>query len=110
MYLEMINTRQDNKSVNVKDLSYCLKITNIMMDTKNKSFIALCKYMHLPALNYFSKRLRLLGQFFVGTLQFGKISLQTWLLDSIRQNSAKPFLLGTLELRPLETELLKIIF
>ena len=57
MYLEMINTRQDNKSVNVKDLSYCLKITNIMMDTK--------------------------------------ISL---------------LLLGTLELRPPETELLNIIF
>ena len=57
MYLEMINTRQDNESVNVKDLSYCLKITNIMMDTK--------------------------------------ISL---------------LLLGTLELRPPETELLNIIF
>jgi len=72
----MINTRQDNKS----GFILLFEDNKYYDGYKNKSFIALCKYMHLPALNYFSKRLKYWANFFVGTLQFGKISLQTWLL------------------------------
>ncbi len=47
MYLEMINTRQDNKS----GFILLFEDNKYYDGYKNKSFIALCKYMHLPALN-----------------------------------------------------------